>query len=67
RFQTVTVTCRFADFETHTYSHTLKEATSSLAKLKIEATRLLLPFLDHRKNPHGKLIRLIGLRIEKLK
>lgn len=65
-FRTVTVTCRFADFETHTFSHTLKKPTSSLATLKIESLRLLLPFLDHRKNPQGKLIRLIGLRIEKL-
>ena len=65
-FRTVTITCRFADFETHTFSHTLKKPTSSLNVLKIESLRLLLPFLDHRKNPHGKLIRLIGLRIEKL-
>lgn len=65
-FRTVTVTCRFADFETHTYSRTLKKPTNSLVTLKTESLRLLLPFLDHRKNPHGKLIRLIGLRIEKL-
>jgi hypothetical protein len=26
----------------------------------------MLPFLDRRENPHQKLIRLIGLRVEKL-
>lgn len=65
-YRTVTVTVRFADFETHTYSHTLKKPTNSLDILKIESLRLFLPFLDHRKNPHGKLIRAVGLRIEKL-
>jgi len=28
--------------------------------------RLLLPFLDHRENPKRRLIRLIGVRVEKL-
>ncbi len=65
-YRGITVTVRFADFETHTYSHTLKKPTASLDVLKIESLRLLLPFLDHRKNPQNKLIRLIGLRIEKL-
>jgi hypothetical protein len=28
--------------------------------------KLLMPFLDRRENPRGKLIRLIGVRLEKL-
>ena len=28
--------------------------------------KLLMPFLDRRENPRGKLIRLIGVRVEKL-
>ena len=28
--------------------------------------KLLIPFLDRRENPKGKLIRLIGVRVEKL-
>jgi DNA polymerase IV (DinB-like DNA polymerase) len=65
-FRTVTVTIRFADFETTSRSHTLKTAAASSDVLEREALHLLLPFFDHRKNPEGKLIRLIGLRIEKL-
>ena len=28
--------------------------------------KLLMPFLDHRENPKRKMIRLIGVRVEKL-
>lgn len=65
-FRTVTVTIRFANFETHTSSRTLKQPTRSLSKLNHEALRLLLPFLDHRQNPRNQAIRLVGLKIEKL-
>jgi nucleotidyltransferase/DNA polymerase involved in DNA repair len=65
-FRTVVVTVRFADFETHTRSHTLTEPVSSLRILKFEAMKLLMPFLDRRENPHRKLIRLLGVRLEKL-
>lgn len=65
-FRTVMVTVRFADFETHTRAHTLPEPTDSLKTLQFEAMKLLIPFTDHRENPRRKLIRLIGVRVEKL-
>jgi len=34
--------------------------------LEEEARKLFLPFLDERENPQGKLIRLLGVRVEKL-
>jgi DNA polymerase IV (DinB-like DNA polymerase) len=65
-FRTVVLTVRFADFETKSRSHTLPSPAGHLRVLEAEATKLFLPFLDERENPHGKLIRLIGVRIEKL-
>jgi nucleotidyltransferase/DNA polymerase involved in DNA repair len=65
-FRTVVVTVRFADFETMSRSHTLAHPTGSLKDLEVEAIKLLLPFLDHRENPKRKLIRMIGVRVEKL-
>jgi DNA polymerase IV (DinB-like DNA polymerase) len=71
-FRTVTLTVRFADFQTTSRSHSLKtgiivsENRDALRLLQQEALRLLLPFLDARENPKGKAIRLIGLRLEKL-
>ena len=65
-FRTVVVKVRFADFETHTRAHTLRNAANSAATLEREALKLLLPFLDRRENPHRKAIRLVGVRVEKL-
>ncbi|MEW6684108.1 MAG: DNA polymerase IV [Nitrospirota bacterium] len=65
-FRTVVVTVRFADFETKARSHTLPQPTASLKDLEVEAMKLFLPFLDRRENPRLKLIRLIGVRVEKL-
>jgi DNA polymerase IV (DinB-like DNA polymerase) len=65
-YRTVVVTVRFADFDTHTRSHTLPYPTHSLRTLQFEAMKLLMPFLDRRENPRGKLIRLIGVRVEKI-
>lgn len=65
-FRTVVITIRFSDFETKTRSHTLSEQANSLKKLQFEVMKLALPFLDKRANPKKKLIRLIGVRIEKL-
>lgn len=65
-FRTVVITVRFSDFETKTRSHTLEKPQHTAKALQIEATRLILPFLDKRENPKRKLIRLIGVRIEKL-
>jgi DNA polymerase IV (DinB-like DNA polymerase) len=65
-FRTVAIKIRFADFETHTRARTLSQPADSVATLEFEAWKLLLPFLDGRENPHRKLIRLVGVRIEKL-
>jgi DNA polymerase IV (DinB-like DNA polymerase) len=65
-FRTVVLTVRFADFVTKSRAHTLAMAASEPAILRREAMKLMLPFLDRRENPHRKLIRLLGLRVEKL-
>jgi nucleotidyltransferase/DNA polymerase involved in DNA repair len=65
-FRTVTVTVRFMNFRTVTRSHTGPEALSTEEALGAEAARLLEPFLDRRENPKSRLIRLIGVRVEKL-
>lgn len=65
-FRTVVVKVRFADFETKTRTHTLSRPANSLATLEFEALKLLMPFLDARENPRRKLIRLVGVRVEKL-
>lgn len=66
KFRTVAVTVRFSDFETKSRSHTLTKSTNSLNTLKFEAIKLIMPFFDRRENPERKLIRLIGVRVEKL-
>ena len=65
-FRTVVVTVRFADFDTFSRSHTRVAPAASPRLLTFEAMKLLMPFLDRRENPRGKLIRLIGVRVEKL-
>ncbi|MEJ2671516.1 MAG: DNA polymerase IV [Deltaproteobacteria bacterium] len=65
-FRTVVVTVRFADFTTFTRSQTLGEPATLRRALIFEAMKLLMPFLDRRENPRGKLIRLIGVKVEKL-
>jgi DNA polymerase IV (DinB-like DNA polymerase) len=71
-FRTVTVVVRFADFQTHTRSRSIKdgiritENDDALGRLKEEAVSLILPFFDARENPREKAFRLIGLRVEKL-
>lgn len=68
KFSNITITIRFADFETKTSSKSFKEGISANQKGKfdLEILRLVLPFLDARSNPNKKPIRLIGVRIEKL-
>ncbi len=68
KFKTVTITVRFADFETKTSSKTFKEGIdiNNEKKFEIEILKLILPFLDKRSNPKSKLIRLIGVRLEKM-
>jgi DNA polymerase IV (DinB-like DNA polymerase) len=65
-FRTVIITVRFADFETKTRSHTLREAVAAKEVLETEAFHLLQPFLDARGNPKKKKFRLVGVRLEKL-
>lgn len=65
-FHRLVLTVRYADFETHSRSHTLASPICNPKVLEEEAMKLLLPFLDERDNPHGKLIRLLGVRVEKL-
>ncbi len=65
-FRTVVLTVRFADFKTTSRAHTMAEPTGDLATLCREVLRLLLPFLDRRENPRRQLIRLLGVRVERL-
>ena len=70
-FRTVTVTVRFADFQTSNRSRTIKggiriDDADALRQLKEQSLSLILPFFDARENPRGKAFRLVGLRIEKL-
>lgn len=65
-FKTVGITVRFFDFETKTSVHTMPKPANSPYVIKNEAIKLFMPYLDRRKNPKKKLIRLIGVRIEKL-
>ena len=64
--RTVVITVRFADFETKSRSHTQAHPINRLKALEAEAIRLILPFFDRRENPKLKLIRMIGVRVEKL-
>ena len=71
-FRTVTITVRFADFQTSNRSRTLKNSIQlddqnpALGRLTEESLSLLSPFFDARENPRGKAFRLLGLRVEKL-
>ncbi|HMS82143.1 MAG TPA: DNA polymerase IV [Nitrospira sp.] len=65
-FRTVVLTVRFADFKTTSRAHTMAEPVGDMATLRREGLKLLMPFLDRRENPHRKLIRLLGVRVEKL-
>lgn len=69
-FRTVTVTVRFADFQTSNRSRTVADAVrmdeEPLVRLEQIALSLIRPFFDERENPRGKAFRLIGLRVEKL-
>lgn len=65
-FRTIVLRVRFDDFETHTRSQTLPEATASFKDLEKYSLSLLFPFLDRQRNPKKKKIRLLGIRVEKL-
>src|SRR5262245_32354014 len=61
-FRTVTVTVRFADFQTSNRSRSLKDGIhiddNGFSQLKETALSLLLPFFDARENPRAKAFRL---------
>ena len=64
-FKTIAVVVRFSDFQTKTSAKTLKHPLDNEKQFKLEALKILLPYLDSRKNPNKKLIRLVGVKIEK--
>ena len=65
-FRTVVATVRFADFATRQCSLTSKELMVTERVLVSKAMKLTLPFFEKKHNPDNKLIRMIGLRVEKL-
>lgn len=69
RFKTIALTVRFSDFTTVSCAKSFTPALGrrDLKKFRLEALKLLLPFLDKRKNPALKSFRLIGIRVENLK
>ena len=66
-FQTIVVTVRFKDFITVSRSKTSKIPLKTLKELHGEALKLFFPFVAGKENPKRKLLRLIGVRVEKLK
>lgn len=64
--RTVAITVRFHDFSTTSCAHTSKKVLEDSRSIEQEAVRLLLPFLDARRNPQKKSVRLVGVRLEKL-
>ena len=65
-FKVVVLTVRFSDFETKNSSHTMTKPSDSSLVLKNQTLKTLMPYLDRRKNPNRKLIRLLGVRVENL-
>lgn len=66
-FLAIAITVRFSDFATQTSSKKFKKDFKSkdFKKFQLEVLRLILPYLDKRKNPKLKKVRLIGVRLEK--
>jgi len=65
-FKNLVLTVRFSGFETVSHGEPVGEKIKSLKDIRFESLRMLLPYLDKRKNPNLKKIRLIGIRLEKL-
>lgn len=63
-FRTVSITVRFADFETKTRARSVPGRIKSEKEFAGEALKLFLPFLDKRENEKRKKIRLLGVRAE---
>ncbi len=68
-FKTIAITVRFSDFKTisSVKSFHAPMGVEDLRRFQFEALKLLLPFLDRRKNSGLKLIRLVGIRVENLR
>lgn len=64
--RTISITVRYSDFSTISSAHTAKKMLVQARQIEQEAIRLVLPFLDTRRNPQKKPIRLVGVRLEKL-
>lgn len=64
--RTLVLTVRFANFDTTTRSLTLSRLINSEHDLESHALKLFLPFTDTRENPRRYLIRMLGVRVEKL-
>lgn len=58
RFKTVTVIVRYRNFETHTRAETAEGGITELAQFKKIALKLLLPFLNRKRE-----VRLVGARL----
>ncbi len=65
-FRTISVTVRFSNFTTLSRAHTPSKPVTTEDEMWVGVLRLLLPFLDRRENPKLRLIRLIGVRAERL-
>jgi DNA polymerase IV (DinB-like DNA polymerase) len=65
-FKNLVITIRYSGFETVSHGEPIGEGVKTLKDLKFESLRMLLPYLDKRKNKNLKKIRLIGIRLEKL-
>jgi DNA polymerase IV (DinB-like DNA polymerase) len=66
RGKTISLTVRFANFETMTRARTLSEPVADGKRIAEVALQLFMPFLDARENPQRRRIRLVGVRVEKL-
>lgn len=61
-FKTITIKVRYENFETHTYSSTLRFLTCHVQKLCLETRRLAQRHLFHDRN-----VRLIGVKISNIR
>lgn len=63
-FNRIVLTIRFSDFSNHSSSYSLK--LNENKSIKTILIKLILPFLDRRKNPALRRIRQVGVRLENL-
>ena len=65
-FKTIAITVRFTGFETKNSSKSPQKPLGfkDFGRFKLEALKLILPYLDRRKNSSLKKVRLIGIRME---